>query len=475
MSIHFLSLLIILLSITNFAVAATESSIKLHSAVKGRDLDECKKKLKPLRGGWCEVRYSEQHPSITRGFYESNLDLSKERIGRAPVSVFDSDGGRIWKTLPWGGMGASERDQHAYDKRVYLEKEVRIAELSTHEAGVRVYKYPKNGQYIEPKYNVQKLVDSAKPGSTLIIPPGVYPRGLFINKSLTLGLKDVSLRGVAKRKGIINVSCDGCRVFIEDFNGDGVKANCQWGNCAGVKAEGRNFSLTLRRAHIDRTVMGVLTDNRGGSLVLEDSLIENTGWEDRSTTLGHGVYAGLIDRVVVKNSIIRRSFGAGHLFKSRAKNTLVERSVIAGLDGHHSRTIDFPCGGQLVVKNSVLQHGVNSDNLDLISIGTEYKSCGGSVLASKVILTENWIIIDRSRLLDEHAGREGANQLFTWRAPIDSVKAIGNIFVGTTQDFIFDGEGNIPDMFEQNSFYSSRAEAGLDRATIPMPDRSKPN
>ncbi|WP_156905180.1 hypothetical protein [Neptunomonas japonica] len=388
--------------------------------------------------------------------------------GTADVSVFDPDGDKVWRTLPWGVNGPLKGDHRVYGKWVYLEKEELFIGLSTHETGVWAYKHPNKPKYSEySKHDAQKLINNAKPGSKIIIPPGIYPQGLFVNKSLTLGLKGVSLRGIANSKGIINVSCNHCRVVIEDFHGEGVKANCQRGNCAGIKAEGRDFNLVVKRAHIDRTVIGVLTDNRGGELILEDSLIENTGWKDKSSTLGHGFYAGSIDRVVIRNSIIRRPFGDGHIVKSRAVDTLIEGSVIAGLNGYHSRTIDFPCGGKLEIKDSVLQHGANADNIDLISVGTESKACGDSAQPSRVSLTGNWIVIDRDRSSDERSAKYGSTQLFTWRTSVDSVRVSGNIFVEPTGQFSFDPERRVPDMTDQNRFYRSRSDAGLTANQLP--------
>ena len=72
------------------------------------------------------------------------------------------------------------------------------------------------------------------------------------------------------------------------------------------------------------TVMGILTDNRGGRLVVEDSLIENTGLNDRSSTLGHGLYAGGIDSLIMRRSTIRAVNSAGHTLKSRALETILE-------------------------------------------------------------------------------------------------------------------------------------------------------
>ncbi len=192
--------------------------------------------------------------------------------------------------------------------------------LSNHTTGVWVYRHPAAMPGVVPaKTDPQRLIREATPGAVVTIPPGLYGQGLFIDKSLTVRLKDVRLWGVAKDKGIISVKCDGCTVVIEDFHGDGREAGCLGGNCAGIKAEGIDFRLTVRRAHIDNTVMGILTDNRGGRLVVEDSLIENTGLNDRSRILGHGLYAGKIDALVVRRSTIRNVNSAGHILKSRAR------------------------------------------------------------------------------------------------------------------------------------------------------------
>ncbi|MCP4268276.1 MAG: hypothetical protein GY777_22330 [Candidatus Brocadiaceae bacterium] len=388
--------------------------------------------------------------------------------GISNVSVFDPDSKKRWKTLEWSSNGPPKGNGKVYGKWIYLKNENLFVGLSTHKTGVWIYKHPDNAKYTEySDIDPQKLIDKANVGSIVIIPPGIYPQGLFVNKSLTIKMKGAILRDTVNNKGIINVSCHNCSVTIEDFHGDGLSAKCQWGNCAGIKAEGKGFKLTLRRAHINRTVMGIITDNRGGELYLEDSLIENTGLNDRSTTLGHGLYAGRIDRVVVRNSIIRRAFGDGHLFKSRAPDTLIENSVIAGLNGYHSRVIDFPCGGKLIIRNSVLQQGVNTDNIDLISVGTEPKSCKSSVKSSDVTLKSNWIIFDRDRSSDERSANHGETRLFTWRAPMNHVAVTGNKFVEPIGELNFGEKKLSYDWHEQNILYRSRSEAGIDPVELP--------
>ena len=283
---------------------------------------------------------------------------------------------RAWRLYDWSGAGPPSGDRRVYSKWRYISAHDVFVGLSSHTTGVWVYKHPVSmpGEVLA-KTDPQRLIRDAKPGSVVTVPPGLYGGGLFIDKSLTVRLKDVRLRGVARNKGIINVKCDGCTVVIEDFHGDGREAGCLGGNCAGIKAEGIGFRLTVRRAHIDNTVIGILTDNRGGRLVVEDSLIENTGLNDRSRTLGHGLYAGKIDTLVLRRSTIRSVNSAGHILKSRARETILESARLLGERGFHSRSIDMPRGGTLRVTDSVIQHGENSDNEDVIALGLEPQNC----------------------------------------------------------------------------------------------------
>ncbi|TVO73589.1 hypothetical protein [Sedimenticola selenatireducens] len=388
--------------------------------------------------------------------------------GTSSISVIDPDGDRQWKTLEWSINGPPTGDGRVYGKWVYLDKEDLFVGLSTHKTGVWVYKHPENPTYTQySNINPQDLVNKSKPGDKVTIPPGTYRHGIFVNKSLHLGLNGVIFRGTVNKKSIINISCDNCNVLIDDFVGDGAVANCQWGNCAGIKAEGNNFNLTLKNARISKTVMGVLTDNRGGQVILEDSIIEDTGIGGGSSTLGHGFYAGDIDKVIVKNSIVRRSFGKGHIFKSRASDTLIENSVLAGLDGRHSRIIDFPCGGKLTIRNSVLQQGKQTDNIDLISVGTEPQNCGGGVHSSDISIKNSWLIFDREESADEPSADYGFNRIFTWRAPVSHFDVSQNRIIESTGRMRFDGEDHIPDMSRQNQMFQSRKDAGLGPVEIP--------
>lgn len=317
--------------------------------------------------------------------------------------------------------------------------------------------------------SLQALVRAAAPGSAITVPPGIYRSGLIIDKSLKVSFAGARLWGVYGGKGVLNVKCDACRVVVEDLVVEGGHAGCTGGNCAGIKAEGRDFHLTVRRAHIDGTVMGILTDNRGGTLILEDSVIQNTGAIGRPATLAHGIYAGLIDRLIVRRSVIRNANADGHLIKSRARLSRLEDTSVLGLQGRHSRSIDLPCGGAFEVEDTVIQHGENTDNTDVIAIGTEPANCG-SIRPASVSITDSWMIVERDRSEDERARDSGPSYLFRWRAPIESLRLAGNRIVNLQHWFTRDSTGlgaRSGDLSASNTLCPTRKVCGLEPGQLP--------
>ncbi|MCK5121804.1 MAG: hypothetical protein KAQ91_07460 [Methylococcales bacterium] len=230
--------------------------------------------------------------------------------------------------------------------------------------------------------NPQLLIDKALPGDTVTIKPAIYLKGLRINKSITLNLKGVYLWGVSGSKSILNIDHPGGPVVINDFVGQGERAGAVIGNLAGIKITGRHFDVTINRADISGSVMGILTDNKGGVLRIIDSYIHDTGSLDIKTNLSHIVYAGKIDEIHLLNSRLERSHARGHLFKSRAHISIIRNSQLLGDNSRHSRLIDLPCGGELIVSKSKLVQSPTADNLDLIGLGHEQCGVGNSIKVS---------------------------------------------------------------------------------------------
>jgi hypothetical protein len=365
-----------------------------------------------------------------------------------------------WNFFDWSDAGPPSGDEpgRVYSKWQYIPTHDLFVGLSDHTTGVWIYKHPKAMPGMKlSKTNLDHLIREAKKGSVVQIPPGFYSQGLFINKSLTVKLKNVRLWGVAEDKGIINVNCNGCNVVIEDFYGEGRKAGCLDENCAGIKAEGENFHLTVRRARLDNTVMGILTDDRGGKLVVEDSLIENTGLNDRSDAYGHGLYAGTINSLILRRTTIRNVNSSGHTLKSRAQETILENVHLLGKQGFHSRSIDLPCGGTLQMTNSIIQHGVNSENYDVIALGTEPDDC--KIYPSRIRLNKNWIVVDRI----------GNNTLFSWHSPLSILILKNNHIVNLDKWSSSNTKmGAAINHRLHNKFCRDRADCGLKPNQLPL-------
>jgi hypothetical protein len=368
-----------------------------------------------------------------------------------------------WTLYDWTGSGPPSGNKNVYSKWQYISAHDVFVGLSFHTTGVWVYKHPAAMSGVElSRTNLDILISDAKSDSIVSVPPGSYGKGLYIDKSLTVKLKDVRLWGVAEDKGIINVDCDDCTVVIEDFYGEGRKAGCLDDNCAGIKAEGSNFHLTVRRTHLSNSIMGILTDDHGGRLIVEDSLIENTGLNNQSDTYGHGLYAGNIDSLIIRRSTIRNVNGSGHILKSRAKETILENVYLLGDQGFHSRSIDMPCGGMLRITKSVIQHGVNSENNDVIALGTEPDNCEINPL--RVFVTKNWILIDRAKNVD------GNNTLFNWRVPHAVLELRDNYIVNMDK---WSGnntnKSTITNFNLNNKICRNRAACGLAKDQLPAP------
>lgn len=371
--------------------------------------------------------------------YGKGLAIGDDGLLRAwdgvdKVYVFDPDKPQSgWRVENWevGGPQTGDRGR-TYEKFQYIGDGF-YAGVSSPDTGVWVY-MPSKGRHSEEisPIDPQSFIDRARAGDTVTIPPGIYGRGLRISKSLTVRLPGVSLRGVRDGKGIINIEGENLHVVIEDFAGDGKAAGATSGNLAGIRIVGRNFRVLVRRAHIRGTVMGILTDNRGGRLVVEDSLIEELGRYPKRTDLTHGLYAGGIDELIVRNTTVRAPRGLGHLVKSRARQTTLDHVRLIGLNARHSRMVDLPCGGRLTIMDSVLQQGTNTDNAEMIGVGLEKANCGRHYAPADVTMLRSTLVFDRDFSGDEPARSAGSNYVFGWRNGIKGINVKNNRIVDKT-------------------------------------------
>ncbi len=239
--------------------------------------------------------------------------------------------------------------------------------------------------------SIQAAGLQAKDGDTITVRAGVYEQAAILRAhNLTIQAEaGAHLRnGVAENKAALVIKGNDMVIVGLECSGISISA----GNGACIRLEGVN--LTLRNVNFHDSQEGILAGGAIGDVLIEGSLFERLGGaENIQLGRAHAIYISGGNSLTVRNTRVLSSKEEGHEVKSRAARTVIENSVIASLDGVDSRLIDVPNGGELVIRDSVLEIGPNSSNSNLIGHGLE-----GITHAMNTILIEgNIIITDRSQ------------------------------------------------------------------------------
>ena len=329
--------------------------------------------------------------------------------GAATVARYEPETGKWYAAQ--SPKGPDHRD--VYSKWIYLPKERMFLGYSRPGTGVWVYKPPKNGWLALPSRSAQSYIDAAPDGSNVTIPPGLYPEGIRIDKNLTVELTGARFERPVDGKAnvLVENAKRKIKVVITNYDMPGARLD---DNAAAIRTE-YDYDLTVRNFHVHGSNMGILTGNRGGRLVLEDGLIEETCC---GSDLSHGVYMGVSDELIMRRVTVTNLRRLGHLVKSRAARTTIEDCRLVGGEGRYSRELDAPNGGMITLRRNLIQKGPNTDNADSIAVGTEVASpskAGQSLHPTSFEFTENTVIFDRKGARSEPAHDAGANEFGKWR------------------------------------------------------------
>jgi Right handed beta helix region len=231
---------------------------------------------------------------------------------------------------------------------------------------------------------LQDALAAAMPGDRVVLAPGVYEEGAVIaTPDLVLrGEPGAHLRGHAvEGKAALVVRAND--VLIERIECSGIAVRDNNGACIRIEGD----DLTVRNVHFHDNQQGILSGPGGGMLLIEGSLFERNGFGGQA----HGVYIGpAVETFIFRNNRILATTGSGHGLKSRAQQTTIENSVIAGLDGHDSRAIDLPNGGKVVIRGNVLEKGPASENGQLIGLALE----GRLHEVNQALIEDNLMLFD---------------------------------------------------------------------------------
>ncbi len=226
-------------------------------------------------------------------------------------------------------------------------------------------------------------MSTAEWGDILVLAPGEYREAAVLrNSGVTIRAEaGAHMIGVAA-EGKAALVIKGDDTVIEGLECSEISVPDRNGAC--IRLEGRN--LTLRNVYFHDSEQGIL--GGGGRILIEESRFERLGKNGRA----HGLYVWG-DEVILRRTWVLSSKSQGHEVKSRAKRTVIEESVIASLDGEDSRLLDISNGGEVVIRNSVLEQGPKSANNEMIGLGYE----GLRYEDNDVLIENNIILVDRPR------------------------------------------------------------------------------
>jgi len=233
-------------------------------------------------------------------------------------------------------------------------------------------------------------------GAVIIVAPGLYFDCLDSkDKSFAI----VGLTGDNGERPTFTEACSGKgtfvssgpRVLLKGLRIDGVEVPDRNGACLRLYAPpGRAMRAMVSDVICSNSQNGLLANVGDGTLIVESSLFVANGFNNGRS---HGIYVDAGEELVVRNTIVHSTKGKGHTLKAGTKRLFVESSILAGLEGENSRTIDYFSGGLLHISDSVLQQGKNADNHDMIGLALERQRMNlGSVHAA--VVEDSWLIFD---------------------------------------------------------------------------------
>ena len=192
-------------------------------------------------------------------------------------------------------------------------------------------------------------------------------------------------------------------------------------NGAGIRAEHAGGDLRIVNSGFFDNENGILAASGPGTITIERSAFARNGFGDGYS---HNLYANNIARLTVRASYFADA-RIGHNLKSRAAQTVIENSYFMdGPDGTASYQMDFPNGGDVLLRGNLVQKGPRADNSNGIAFGLE----GLSQPVNRLALVHNTLVTTRAR---------GA--FLSVAAGAQSVRLSANVLAGTGDQALITG------------------------------------
>ena len=166
---------------------------------------------------------------------------------------------------------------------------------------------------------------------------------------------------------------------------DNISGDHNW---AGIRFDGgATGNHIVRNSFFHDNDNGFLGGAATDAVLVEGSKFEHLGRDG----FAHGMYMGVGQKFILRNSVVTSNKNDGHLVKTRALANTIECNMIAGLNGQNSYAVDVPQGGDTVIRNNVIQNGPNANNRNAF---VDYQEEGAVNPISNLSVHDNTLIND---------------------------------------------------------------------------------
>ena len=216
---------------------------------------------------------------------------------------------------------------------------------------------------------------AAKDGDTVAVSAGVYANDFGTVKSkislVAVGgqVTLLATQPLPSGKGLLTVGAD---ATIDGFVFAGAQATD--GTGAGLLYTGG--ALVVRNSLFTGNQNGLLAlANAAGKITIQSSEFSRNGNDDG---FSHNVSVGAIKSLTIQDSYIHNALGGSEV-RSRAQATTVTGSRIADNASNAGIGLDLPNAGAVLIQDSVIEKGAQSQSASVIRFGGEAAYAGSSL------------------------------------------------------------------------------------------------
>jgi len=160
-----------------------------------------------------------------------------------------------------------------------------------------------------PLGRIQDAIDAAQPGDVITVAPGTYTERLRTARNASSSER-ITLRARDGRGSVlVTVSGRVLTVSHAYFTVDGLVLDGRYGSSDLVRVESGGSGLTLRDSEVRRTSRDGIDIGAARDVLIEDSLVHHTLNAANGRTDAHGIVAGAVRRLTIRNTEVHTFSG----------------------------------------------------------------------------------------------------------------------------------------------------------------------